>query len=331
EWRASKAHNGYVGRLAALVGRVDGHAGNRKLVGIDAAASGTVERHVGKSRNRSGSCRSVCRYPNISPGRCARFVGPEAVRCGINHLRAIRAHGAPGGQRTNYVDFCARAGSGTQRIEIKTQRCKCTAQSRSGGPRLGGTFTALSLNFDTLGTGTCAGTEVNVVRALAAGGPMGANGSQVIYATTDGLGPNESSAPTGGNVWVTTNAAAASGTVSTFANVTLNGPGGGSINPNQFPISSVTIDPSDKSGKTAYVTVMGFTGPPLGAPGPGHVWQTINAGATWTDFTGIGGASPLQDAPVNAVVVDSIASMVYVGTDMGVFESPTPAAADYHG
>ena len=199
------------------------------------------------------------------------------------------------------------------------------------GPRLGGTFTALSLNFDTLGTGTCAGTEVNVVRALAAGGPMGANGSQVIYATTDGLGPNESSAPTGGNVWVTTNAAAASGTVSTFANVTLNGPGGGSINPNQFPISSVTIDPSDKSGKTAYVTVMGFTGPPLGAPGPGHVWQTINAGATWTDFTGIGGASPLQDAPVNAVVVDSIASMVYVGTDMGVFESPTPAAADYHG
>src|SRR5271156_1165827 len=51
------------------------------------------------------------------------------------------------------------------------------------GPRSGGTFTLLSLNFDTLGTGTCAGTEINVVRALAAGGATDANGSQVIYAT----------------------------------------------------------------------------------------------------------------------------------------------------
>ena len=33
---------------------------------------------------------------------------------------------------------------------------------------------ALSLNFDTLGTGTCSGGEVNTVRALAAGGPTNA-------------------------------------------------------------------------------------------------------------------------------------------------------------
>ena len=99
-----------------------------------------------------------------------------------------------------------------------------------------------------------------MVRALAAGGPTNANGSQVIYATTDGLGPNNLSAPIGGNVWVTTNATAVSGTVSTFTNVTLNGPGGSSINPNQFPISSVAIDSSDPTGNTAYVTVMGFTG-----------------------------------------------------------------------
>ena len=38
------------------------------------------------------------------------------------------------------------------------------------GPRSGGLFTALSPNFDTLGSGTCDGTEVNQVRALAAGG-----------------------------------------------------------------------------------------------------------------------------------------------------------------
>jgi hypothetical protein len=188
------------------------------------------------------------------------------------------------------------------------------------GPRAGGAYASLSLNFETFGTGTCAGTEVNVVRALAAGGPTNANGSEVIYATTDGLGPSDLSTPAGGNVWVTTNATPVSGTVSTFANVTLNGPGGTSINPNQFPISSVAIDSSDATGNTAYVTVMGFTG------GPGHVWQTTNAGTSWTDFTGTG-ANALPDSPVNAVVVDPNAHLVYVGTDVGVFQSPASSAA----
>jgi hypothetical protein len=188
------------------------------------------------------------------------------------------------------------------------------------GPRSGGAFTELSLNFDTLGTGTCTGNEINVVRALAAGGPSNANGSQVVYATTDGPGPNDIISPIGGNVWVTTNAAAVSGTTSTFANVTLNGPGGNSINANQFPVSSVAIDTSDPTGDTAYVTVMGFTG------GPGHVWQTTNAGVSWIDFTGAG-ANALPDSPANAVVIDSGSHTVYVGTDVGVFESGTSSAA----
>jgi len=183
------------------------------------------------------------------------------------------------------------------------------------GPRLGGTYSLLSLNFDTLGTGTCSGEEVNLVRAIAAGGPANSVGSQVIYATTDGLGPTDGSSPAGGNVWVTTNAMAISGGSSTFVSVTGNGPGG-SINPGQFPISSVAIDVSDPTGNTAYVTVMGFTG------GPGHVWQTTNAGASWTDFTG-SGANALPDSPVNAVVVDPVSHVIYVGTDVGVFQSST--------
>ncbi len=190
------------------------------------------------------------------------------------------------------------------------------------GSGSGGAFTVLSLNFDTLGTGICSGGEINTVRALAAGGPTNANGSQVIYAATDGLGPNFlSTLPVGGNVWVTTNATAVSGVSSTFKNVTLNGPGGSSINPNEVPISSVAIDTSDPTGNTAYVTVMGFTG------GPGHVWQTTNAGTSWTDWTNFGGADPLPDSPVNAVVVDPSAHIIYVGTDVGVFQSPTSAPA----
>ena len=182
------------------------------------------------------------------------------------------------------------------------------------GPRTGGVFTALSPNFDSFGSGTCTGNEVNQVRALAAGGTTDSNGCVVVYATTSGLGPIDGPlyTPTGGHVWVTTNASTGAGA---FADVTNNGPQG-NINPNQFPISGVAIDPSDVTGKTAYVTVMGFTG------GTGHVWKSTNAGMAWTDFTG-----NLPDSPVNAVVVYPGLSQVYVGTDVGVFGSSTSAAS----
>lgn len=188
------------------------------------------------------------------------------------------------------------------------------------GSRTGGASSVLSPNFDTLGSGTCSGNEVNLVRALAAGGTTDTNGSQVIYATTSGLGPLEGplSTPTGGHVWVTTNATAGA---SSFTDVTANGPQG-SINPNQFPISSVALDSSDSTGATAYVTVMGFTAAPGSASGPGHVWKTTTLGGSWSDFT-----SNLPDSPVNAIVVDPVNAQVYVGTDVGVFASSTSAAS----
>jgi hypothetical protein len=153
---------------------------------------------------------------------------------------------------------------------------------------------------------------VNQVRGLAAAGKIDSNGSGTIYATTSGLGPIEGPAysPAGGRVWVTTNASAGT---ATFVDVTENGPQG-NINPNQYPISGVAIDPSDASGNTAYVTVMGFTG------GAGHVWKTTNAGVSWSDFTG-----NLPDSPANAVVVYAPMSQVFVATDVGVFASPTSA------
>jgi len=41
-----------------------------------------------------------------------------------------------------------------------------------------------------------------------------------------------------------------------------------------------------------------------------------NAGTNWIDVTGTG-ANALPDSPVNAVVVDPVAHVVYVGTDVG--------------
>jgi hypothetical protein len=236
----------------------------------------------------------------------------SGVSCNNNGFRVVVSSGNVGGDNGGFYFPYILDSQSTTSLLVGT--CRVWR-----GPRLGGAYSALSLNFDTLGTGICSGGEVNLVRALAAGGPTDANGSKVVYATTDGFGPNNPTTPVGGNVWVTTNATAVSGVSSTFKNVTQNGPGGSSINPNQFPISAVAIDTSDPTGNTAYVTVMGFT-PSTG--GAGHVWQTMNAGASWTDFTGTG-SSAIPDSPANAVVVDAVTHIVYVGTDVGVFQSPT--------
>ena len=160
-------------------------------------------------------------------------------------------------------------------------------------------FSALTDNFETGGTETCTGGEVNLVRAIAAGGSTDSDGSSnVMYAGTDGLGPLDSS---GGHIWVATN-------VSDGPSAWLDRTGG--TNPSGFPISGIAIDKTDTTGRTAYVTIMGFHVP--------HVWKTFNAGISWSDFT-----DNLPDAPVNAVLVDGLARTVYVATDVGVFTSST--------
>jgi hypothetical protein len=174
------------------------------------------------------------------------------------------------------------------------------------GSTSGSGFTLLSNNFETGGSGICTGSETNVVTSLAAGGPLDQNGfSNVIYAGTDGFGPLIPTIPPGGHVWVTTNAA---GGASTWVDQT------GSINPSSFPISGVAIDNTDPTGLTAYVSIMGFH--------VSHVWKTTNGGTSWTDFNGIS-PSNLPDAPADAILIDATTSpsSVYIGTDVGVFES----------
>ncbi len=132
--------------------------------------------------------------------------------------------------------------------------------------------------------------------------------SKVVYAVTDGYGPLSGSP--GGEVWATTNAG-----VSLMTNVTQN------VNPVGYAISSVAMDSSDGTGCTAYVGIMGFS---TVANPTSHVWQTRNAGASWMDWSGAGGTE-LPDAPVNVLLVDSQAGIIYVGTDVGVFVSSTAA------
>jgi len=174
----------------------------------------------------------------------------------------------------------------------------------------------LSNDFETLGTGVCTGDEINLVNALAAGGPAESGNSSVVYAVTNGYGPLSGSP--GGEVWVTTSASAG---VTLMSNVTQNATQ--NVNPNGYAISSVAMDASDTTGNTAYVGIMGFS--TAGFP-TSHVWQTTNAGASWTDWTGTGVAE-LPDAPVNALLVDSSVtpSRIYAGTDVGIFVSSTSA------
>ncbi len=241
--------------------------------------------------------------PDIPPGGLSVQLCTSGVNCVDSRFDSVVASNDVGGDDgAFYFPYILDSQSSTA---LLVGTCRVWR-----GARAGGAYTALSPNFDTLGSGTCSGSEVNLVRALAAGGPTDPNGSTVIYATTSGLGPTNGplETPAGGRVWVTISPSAGT---SSFTDVTGNGPAG-NINPNQFPVSGVAIDASDPSGDRAYVTVMGFT------EGPGHVWKTTNAGASWTDYT-----ANLPDSPVNAVVIDPVLGQVYVGTDVGVFASST--------
>ncbi len=168
-------------------------------------------------------------------------------------------------------------------------------------------FTVLSVDFDTLSQTTCTGEETNLVSGLATGGPTANSLSTIVYATTEGTGPN-GQPPSGGEVWVTTNAG-----IAPMAQVT------GNINPLNYTISSVAVDSSDPSGATAYVGIMGFLGSGT------HVWKTTNAGGSWSAFGST--ANGLPDAPVNALLVDPETHIIYAGTDVGVFASSTGSIA----
>ena len=155
------------------------------------------------------------------------------------------------------------------------------------GPSGGGAgWVALSNNFDTANGSACTADAQNQIQAIAAGGPITSNGSQVIWVGA-----------ANGNIWTTSNA---DGGPSTWHYV---------YNPPYLtPISSLAIDPKDPTGKTMYFTTLGFFGGQVGMISP----NTITGNPS----------GDLPNIPANSLIFDSeFPNIMYVGTDIGVFQS----------
>jgi hypothetical protein len=89
-------------------------------------------------------------------------------------------------------------------------------------------------------------------------------------------------------------------------------------------ISAVTIDPSDTSGKTVYVTYNGFSAHYIEGFGAGfgHVYKSTDGGATFVDVSGDPTAKDgLPDVPASDLVIGS-GGTLYVATDLGTFVHP---------
>jgi hypothetical protein len=84
-------------------------------------------------------------------------------------------------------------------------------------------------------------------------------------------------------------------------------------------VTDINVPATDATGNTAYAAFSGFN---VNTPGqPGHLFRTVNGlsgSPTWANISG-----DLPDTPVNAIVVDPSHSpnVLYVGTDIGVFQS----------
>ena len=76
-------------------------------------------------------------------------------------------------------------------------------------------------------------------------------------------------------------------------------------------VSGLAVDPTNSN--TVWATYSTFGG--------GHVFKSIDTGATWTPMPGTGG-NTIPDIPVNSIAINpSDPNKIYLGTDLGVFAS----------
>ncbi len=86
------------------------------------------------------------------------------------------------------------------------------------------------------------------------------------------------------------------------------------------------VDPQDATGMTAYAVAANFNDVTLG----GHVWRTVNGGASWAPIGPIAAGFP--DLPSWSLALDpngagSADDVLYVGTDAGVYTSTNLGAS----
>ena len=156
-------------------------------------------------------------------------------------------------------------------------------------------------------SGPCSGDAL--VRSMAAAALPG--GGEVVYLGMYGsangganlpghilnavINPSSSTAPTWHDL-----------TLSPVAN------NGNSMNKFGMDVSSISIDPHDATGNTAYVTIEGATSSQETVK---TVYRTTDGGAHWTDLT-----TNLPQTPASSILVDpQNANTVYVATDEGVY------------
>ncbi|WP_128912516.1 beta strand repeat-containing protein [Granulicella sibirica] len=202
---------------------------------------------------------------------------------------------------------------------IITGTCRVWRGPSSGGSAWSGS-NALSAFFSGSPSAACVSGTNPLVRSLGAGGPPSSTaasqnaGATVLYAglagTLDGGGSigghllTVSSADTAGPATVWHDAAG--------TNVSNDIADGGKFNPGGFDLSSIAVDAHDATGRTVYVTLMGFAGRGVNAP---HLYRSLDGGGSWANLS-----SNLPNAPANSVVIDpNDANTVYVAMDTGVY------------
>jgi hypothetical protein len=189
------------------------------------------------------------------------------------------------------------------------------------GPADGSNWTsanALSRMLDGKNAQACQPSNTQV-RALAATGtiPGGSNNAERIYVglagTPDGAVTNPGH--------VLTALVTPSSTATTWSDVTDSGSPVTndypySFNPGQIGISSIALDSTDATGRTAYVGLSAFGGSGFAESANVRVlYGTTDGGGHWQNLT-----DNLPNAPVHAVLVDpEDPAIVYVGTEVGVY------------
>jgi hypothetical protein len=326
--------NGGLGSLAEVTGLANSETDENVLLagfGVNGSAAMTNSNQRGWAQLLSGEGGLTAIDPD-NPDNWYATVGPDVAiaQCvdGVNCAAASFSTAIGAGETssdqsllfTPYILDPADSGN------MIVGTCRVWRGPASGG-NAWSPANAISPMLDGVAEPNCSGNAL--VRSLAAGGAnvqsgTGAehSGSEVIYAGMAGL-LDGGGGVVGGHVFSTHTADLANGTtrwtdlaLSPVANESLYN---GVFNPYFFDVSSLHVDPHDRTGNTVYATIQGF-----GVP---HLYLSTDGGSDWNNIS-----KNLPDLPLNDVLVDpNNANVVYVASDGGVFVTENVADCESSG